>query len=79
MEELNIGFMNLGDDGFAAIASCVTNIDKLWIGSENDTKLTIKGIRALAQEISKRNKPVSYQHECIFHTMKSLAEYPDVD
>ena len=53
-------YVKLGDDGFAAIASCVTNIDKLWIGNEDDTKLTIKGIRALAQGISTRNKPVSY-------------------
>ena len=59
MEELNISDVKLGDDGFPAIASCVTNIEKLSIINKNDTKLTIKGIGALAQGILKRNKPVS--------------------
>ena len=66
MERLGIRDVKLGDDGFAAIASCVTNIDQLWIGNKNDTKLTIKGIRALAKGISKRNKPVSYQQQVYF-------------
>ena len=61
MEKLDIHGVKLGDDGFAAIASCVMNIEQLVIGYEDDTELTIKGIRALAQGISKRNKPVSYQ------------------
>ena len=61
MEELYIFGVKLGDDEFAAIASCVMNIEQLRIGNKNNTELTIKGIRALAQGISKRNKPVSYQ------------------
>ena len=61
MEKLDIFGVKLGDDEFAAIASCVMNIEQLGIGYKNDTELTIKGIRALAQGISKRNKPVSYQ------------------
>ena len=59
MEVLNIVGIELGDDEFAEIASCVTNIEKLSIINKNDTKLTIKGIGALAQGILKRNKPVS--------------------
>ena len=62
---LDLNFMKLGDDGFAAIATCVTNIEKLIIGRD-DTELTIKGIRALAQGILKRNKPVSYQQRVYF-------------
>ena len=61
MEELDLSDENMGDDGFAAIASCVTNIEILWIGNLYDTKLTMNGIRALAQGILKRNKPVSCQ------------------
>ena len=66
MEYLDISDVKLGDDGFAAIASCVTNIDQLWIKNNNDTEITIKGIRPLAQEISSRNKPVSYQQGVYF-------------
>ena len=66
MEHLDIRNVKLGDDGFDAIASCVTNVDQLWIGNKNDTELTINGIRALAQGISKRNKPVSYQQRVYF-------------
>ena len=66
METLHLYRVKLGDDGFAAIASCVMNIEQLWIGYENDTELTIKGIRALAQAILKRNKPVSYQQRVYF-------------
>ena len=66
MEELNLRNVKLGDDGFAAIATCVTNIEKLIIGYWYDTELTIKGIRALAQGILKRNKPVSYQQRVYF-------------
>ena len=66
MEKLYIIKVKLGDDGFAAIASCMMNIEQLVIGNENDTELTIKGIRTLAQGISKRNKPVSYQQRVYF-------------
>ena len=66
METLHLNRVKLGDDGLAAIASSVMNIEQLWIGYENDTELTIKGIRALAQGISKRNKPVSYQQRVYF-------------
>ena len=66
MEKLNLRNVKLGDDGFAAIAACVTNIEKLIIGYWYDTELTIKGIRALAQGILKRNKPVSYQQRVYF-------------
>ena len=66
MKRLYINGVKFGDDGFAAIASCVMNIEQLWIGNKNDTELTIKGIRALAQAISKRNKPVSYQQRVYF-------------
>ena len=66
MESLYLTFLKLGDDGFAAIASCVTNIEMLWIGKKDDNKLTIKGIRELAQGILKRNKPVSCQQRVYF-------------
>ena len=66
MEKVDICDVKLGDDGFVAIASCVTNIDQLWIGNKNDTELTINGIRALAQGILNRNKPVSYRQRVYF-------------
>ena len=66
IKKLYINGVKFGDDECAAIASCVMNIKQLWIGYENDTELTIKGIRALAQAISKRNKPVSYQQRVYF-------------
>ena len=42
------------------------NIEQLGIEYQNDTELTIKGIRALAQAISKRNKPVNHQQRVYF-------------
>ena len=66
MEQLDIRNVKLGDDGFAAIASCVTNLDELLIGHRYDSELTIKGIRELAQGILKRNKPVSCQQRVYF-------------
>ena len=66
MKCLNTRNVKLGDDGYAAIVSCVTNIDSLMIGNENDTELTINGIRALAQGILNRNKPVSYRQRVYF-------------
>ena len=66
MEQLDIRNVKLGDDGFAAIASCVTNLDELLIGHGYDSELTIKGIRELAQGILKRNKPVSCQQRVYF-------------
>ena len=60
MEKLNIATIKSGDDGFAAFASCLRNVNDIVIGNENDTELTIKGIRALAEEILKRGAPVSY-------------------
>ena len=61
MNELNMLDGDLDDDGLAAIASCVTNIETLVIGNHYRTNFTKKGICALAQGISKRSKPVSYQ------------------
>ena len=60
MEYLDVSRICLGDDGFAAIASCVGNVEELYIGNEEDTKLTIKGITSLAQAILASDKPVSY-------------------
>ena len=61
MKYLDLRRVYLGKDGFAEIASCVTNIETLKIGGLYDCKFTKKGIPALAQGISKRIKPVSYQ------------------
>ena len=66
MDYLNISDMKLGDDGYAAIASCVRNIERLWIGNIYDAELTIKGIRELAQGILERNEPVNYQQRVNF-------------
>ena len=60
MEYLDVSKICLGDDGFAAIASCVRNIEEMWIGNEADTNLTIKGISSLAQAILESDRPVSY-------------------
>ena len=59
MGKLSLISITLGDDGFAAIASCVKNIDKLVVENFHDSEITIKGIRVLAEEILKRDKPVS--------------------
>ena len=66
MEYLSIDDVKLGDDGFAAIASCVTNIDQLWIGQSFDPHLSINEIRVLAQGIMERNEPVNYQQRVHF-------------
>ena len=57
MNKLRINHV-MDDDGLTAIASCVTNIESLSITSIAGNKATAKGIRALAQEILKRKKPV---------------------
>jgi len=49
----------LGDVGFIALASCVWNIEILEVGSPEDTKLTMRGIYALAEAINTRIEPVS--------------------
>ena len=75
MEKLYLTSLNLGDDGLAAIASSVKNIKKLSIEKKYNSQITIKGICALAQEISKRDKPVSYQYSvsvCVTTQMQSL-------
>ena len=59
IEKLYIRDVKLGDDGFAAIASCVTNIEKLSIGTGYGPKLPINGFRACDQGILIANKPVS--------------------
>ena len=59
MKKLTLISIKLGDDGLAAIASCVRNIDKLVIKNMNDSEITMKGIHVLTEEILKRDKPVS--------------------
>ena len=66
MKCFSIADVKLGDDGFAAIASSVRNIEQLYVVYENDTELKTKGTRALAQGISTRNKPVSCQQRVYF-------------
>ena len=54
----------LGDDGLAAIAPCVTNIEALSIHSTNffiNQETAVKGFHALAKAILEQNKLVSYQ------------------
>ena len=61
MQRLNIRNVKLGDDGFAAIASCVINNEVMFIGNEDNTEITTNGVRAIAQGILKSKKPVSYE------------------
>ena len=58
MKALNIREIILGDDGFVAIASCVRCVKELVLGDFSDTELTLEGIRALAHEVCKLDKPV---------------------
>ena len=42
----------IGDDGFIAISSCISKIEKLWIEDDGDTNLTMKGITALSNAVA---------------------------
>ena len=56
MNMLDVRKVKLVDDELDVIASCISNIESLKIGSSSG----IKGLRALAEAILKRKKPVSY-------------------
>jgi len=66
MKQLDIGDLELGDDGIMAMAKCVKNIDFLIFGSSVHKEITKNGVEALSREISNRIDPVSYQHENVF-------------
>ena len=75
MEKLSLSRLNLGDNEIAAIASSAKNVKKLSILKGFDSKITLKGICALAHEISKRDKPVSSQcgvSVCVTEQMLSI-------
>jgi len=59
MRGLNISNIMLGDDGWIAIGSCVSNIGKLTIGRGDDQGVTIKGVRALFEGIRSSTQTVS--------------------
>ena len=63
MESLDISEISMGDDELEAVATCVKNVEELWIanGKNQKSKFVIKGIRALAREILNRDRPVSYE------------------
>ena len=42
----------IGDDGFIAISSCISKIEKLLIGYYADANLTMKGITALSNAVA---------------------------
>ena len=77
MEKLDITTIKSGDDGFVAIASCARNVNDLAIGNENDPKVTKTGIRVLAEEILKRDAPVSYLEHFsrVYHVVKTNLRY----
>ena len=50
---------NMGDDGFVQMSSSIHNVERLYIGSNNDDDLTLTGIAALSEAVKKLNKPVS--------------------
>ena len=59
MKWLNISSNDIGDDGLIEIAKCVKNVEKLSVGSFADETITMKGIKAVYDEVSKLEKPVS--------------------
>ena len=42
----------IGDGGFIAISSCISKIEKLFVGSSLDDNLTMKGITALSNAVA---------------------------
>ena len=58
LKYFNLSANNIGDDGFVAIASCISRIEMLEIGSTDDEKLSMKGIRALSKAVQLLDKPV---------------------
>ena len=65
----NIQGTEIGDAGFAAVASCLNKINKLWIGSENDKQLSIDGVIPLCKAIQNRSSQVSQIKQFIFIIM----------
>ena len=60
---------NIGDEGFAAVASCIDKIDWLIIGSDIDEQLSINGVIALCKAIQNRSSQVSQIKQFIFIIM----------
>ena len=63
---LHIRGTKIGDEGFAAVASCLNKIDQLCIGSKNDEQLSIGGVIALYVAIQNRSSQVSQIKQFIF-------------
>ena len=59
MKSLDVSDNFIGDEGFVALSSCVSKIEELTVGSFEDDKVTMKGIKALCEGIQKRTEPVS--------------------
>ena len=66
---LDISGNEIGDDGFAAVASCIDKIDRLVIGSyskfKEDKELSIDGVIVLCNAIQNRSSPVSEKTICL--------------
>ena len=56
---MDIDNNKIGDAGFIAVASCIEKIDRLIIGTRNDKKLSIDGVKYLLSAIDNRSNPVS--------------------
>ena len=56
MEYLSLKGIDIGDDGFIVMSSCLHNIHHLAIGSHRDSRVTMRGLRALSA--AARNSPI---------------------
>ena len=59
MKELNMFDCKLSDDGFVQMSLAIHNVERLYIGSNNDNDLTLTGITALSEAVKNLSKPVS--------------------
>ena len=68
---LNISCNEIGDEGFAAVASCIDKIDWLEIGyksifyNDEDKKQSIDDVIVLCNAIQNRSSPVSKKTICL--------------
>jgi len=56
---LNISSNDIGDEGLRAISKCLKNIEKLSVGSFADEGITMDGIKAVYDAVSKLEKKVT--------------------
>ena len=62
MKRLDLRDIDFRDHDIIALAKCIRKVDNLTIGNFYINFVTVKGIRAISDEISKRDNPVSAKY-----------------